>query len=166
MDCPICKKTGINEETIKCPDCNSDLEAFHHLKAIEKSNKNKFIAIIILIVLLIAIILVWVFTALSDKETISKKENEQTIQLLKTENDQLKPKIINLEKQINDLKKQLQEKKQKVKETTYNVKQDETLFLIARRIYGNGFKYDKIASDNNIKNPDFIIVGQKLKIYY
>ena len=47
-------------------------------------------------------------------------------------------------------------------EITYIVKAGDTLSAIAQRY---GTTYQKIASDNNIKNPDLIYVGQPLKIY-
>lgn len=45
---------------------------------------------------------------------------------------------------------------------TYVVKSGDTLTKIARKYETT---YQKIASDNNISNPNLIMVGQKLKIY-
>ncbi|MBC8489845.1 MAG: LysM peptidoglycan-binding domain-containing protein [Bacteroidetes bacterium] len=53
-----------------------------------------------------------------------------------------------------------------MKEKIYIVNEGETLFSIAKKIYGNGFKYVDLAKDNNIQDPDIIVVGQKLTIYY
>ena len=47
------------------------------------------------------------------------------------------------------------------KTVTYTVKKGDTLSSIAERY---GTTYQKIAKDNGIKNPNFIKVGQKLKI--
>lgn len=46
----------------------------------------------------------------------------------------------------------------------YTVVRGDTLWAIAKRYYGNGSQYPKIAKANNIKNPDIIHVGQKLLI--
>lgn len=48
--------------------------------------------------------------------------------------------------------------------TTYMVKQGDTLWLIAKKITGDGSNYKAIATKNNITNPDKIYVGQKLVI--
>lgn len=46
----------------------------------------------------------------------------------------------------------------------YTVVKGDTLWGIAKRFYGKGNQYPKIAKANNIKNPDIIHVGQKLLI--
>ncbi len=51
--------------------------------------------------------------------------------------------------------------KQPIKELVYKVKKGDTLIGIAKKY---NTTYQKIAKDNNIKNPDLIIVGQKLII--
>ena len=47
---------------------------------------------------------------------------------------------------------------------SYVVKQGDTLWLIAKKITGDGSNYKVIATKNNIINPDKIYVGQKLVI--
>lgn len=47
---------------------------------------------------------------------------------------------------------------------SYVVKQGDTLWLIAKKLTGDGGNYKAIASKNNITNPDKIYVGQKLVI--
>lgn len=46
----------------------------------------------------------------------------------------------------------------------YTVVRGDTLWGIAKRYYGNGNQYPRIAKANNIANPDIIHVGQKLLI--
>ena len=52
------------------------------------------------------------------------------------------------------------------KETTYTVKKGDCLWNIAKKMYGNGADYKKIASANGgkIKNPNLIYPGQVLTI--
>ena len=52
-------------------------------------------------------------------------------------------------------------KKSTTKTVTYTVKRGDTLSEIAKKY---GVSYKTIAKDNNISNPNFIKVGQKLKI--
>lgn len=52
----------------------------------------------------------------------------------------------------------------KVIPKTYIVKKGDTLWKIAKLQLGNGNLYNKIAQINNIKNPNLIYPGQKLKI--
>lgn len=47
---------------------------------------------------------------------------------------------------------------------SYVVKQGDTLWLIAKKLTGDGSNYQAIAIKNNISNPDKIYVGQKLVI--
>src|SRR5690606_25788237 len=49
---------------------------------------------------------------------------------------------------------------------TYTVKKGDTLWAIAKKYYGNGAQYKKIANANKklIKNPNLIHIGWKLKI--
>lgn len=47
---------------------------------------------------------------------------------------------------------------------TYTVVKGDSLYAIARKFYGNGNEYNKIATVNNIKNPNLIHPGQVLVI--
>ena len=47
---------------------------------------------------------------------------------------------------------------------SYVVKQGDTLWLIAKKVTGDGSNYKAIAQKNGITNPDKIYVGQKLVI--
>lgn len=48
--------------------------------------------------------------------------------------------------------------------SSYVVQQGDTLWLIAKKVTGEGSNYKAIAQKNNITNPDKIYVGQKLVI--
>ncbi len=44
----------------------------------------------------------------------------------------------------------------------YDVKKGDTLWVISERYTGDPFNYPIIASDNEIKNPHFILPGQRI----
>ena len=46
----------------------------------------------------------------------------------------------------------------------YTVIKGDSLWAIAKKYYGSGHLYPKIAKANNIENPDIIYIGQKLLI--
>lgn len=48
---------------------------------------------------------------------------------------------------------------QKVTTNTYTVVEDDTLWDIAVRAYGDGFRWIEIAKANNLENPDLIFPG-------
>ena len=47
---------------------------------------------------------------------------------------------------------------------SYVVKQGDTLWLIAKKLTGDGSNYKAIAQKNNITNPDKLLIGQRLVI--
>ena len=98
----------------------------------------------------------------------SIEKDSQELAQLQTELDNKQKQNETLMMQNKELKAQLDKKvEEKAKrEKTYVVKSGETLFTIARKVLGNGYKYQDIAKDNNISNPDILITGQKLVIYY
>ncbi len=68
-------------------------------------------------------------------------------------------------KKVNDIKtKRENEIIPKSGSTTYIVKYGDTLYNIAKAIYGDGNKYMEIATKNNIANPNRIYEGQVLSI--
>lgn len=46
----------------------------------------------------------------------------------------------------------------------YKIKKGDTLWDIAKRIYGDGRRYKELAEFNNIANPNMIIAGKTLQI--
>ena len=169
MDCPVCNSSGIADESKKCPHCNADFKAFQLTKKIEQTGKNRllfgWIAAILFFLVLIALIVFFVITPQADQP--SEKETQE-VALLKAEFDKVKKQNESLLAKNNELTTQLNKKvEEKAKrEKTYVVESGETLFTIARKVLGNGYKYQDIAKDNNISDPDIITTGQKLVIYY
>lgn len=54
--------------------------------------------------------------------------------------------------------------KEKVSETVYTVKSGDTLGKISKKYYGEIKKWIMISTYNRLKNPNLILVGQKLRI--
>ena len=48
--------------------------------------------------------------------------------------------------------------------TIYTVKKGDCLWNICKKHYGSGSKYKEVAKANNIKNPDLIYPGQKIRL--
>jgi len=46
----------------------------------------------------------------------------------------------------------------------YDVKKGDSLWKIASRVYGDGYKWQLIARENNLSDPDQIEIGQKLMV--
>jgi len=84
-----------------------------------------------------------------------------TIQELESDRDALKKEIA----QLKSAPKQKVVEGHGAQTTTHIVQEGESMYAIARKYYGNGMKYEKIAKDNNISDPSSIVNGQKLLIY-
>jgi putative chitinase len=52
----------------------------------------------------------------------------------------------------------------KITTGSYTVKKDDTLWEIAVRAYGDGYKWTEIAKANNLANPDYIFSGNVLTL--
>ncbi len=52
----------------------------------------------------------------------------------------------------------------KISDLVYVVKNNESLWDIALRSYGDGYKWVEIAKANNLQNPDVLVEGTNLKI--
>lgn len=169
MDCPVCNSSGVTDESKKCPHCNADFEAFQLTKKIEKTSKNKllfgWIAAILFFCALVVLILFFVMTPTTNQP--SEKETQELIQLKADINNTQKQNesLLSKNKELTaQLDKKVEEKAKR--EKIYIVNAGESLFTIARKVLGNGYKYQDIAKDNNISDPDILITGQKLVIYY
>lgn len=170
MKCPICKTEGITETINNCPNCHSDLEGFRLTGSLEKSFKQRLYFGIIASILFIAVLLIWIVSDVAAK-------NEQTTELQSqtaTEQSFSQKQLIieqdnaNLEAENAALKKQLLSlnKEQEKREKKYIIQPGESLYFIARKVYGNGYKYVDLARDNNIAEPGKVRAGQELIIYY
>ncbi len=184
MDCPICQHTGIEDGTQRCPKCGSDLEAFNYLSKIDSHTKKQRKTIWLLGFVSFIFLIGFIITFSSIEGTPEKDSDvNKQLELLKNENEQLQTTINDLDQQLkavkDDISKQQSENKETGEEIAsepatltkegnisdyYVVKQGETLSYIAEKMLGDANKYPKIANENNISDPNFIVVGQELNI--
>lgn len=73
-------------------------------------------------------------------------------------------KSLNQDKKVVSTGNNSRTSEKKITATTYTVKKGDTLSAIARKFYGNANQYQKLATYNNIKNPNIIRIGQLIKI--
>jgi len=171
MDCPICNFREITEPTMVCPRCNSDLEAILLTRKIGRKNMN-LIVFGIIVSALAFVCLVFLIIGIINKGDMTKKSEitmtPEEVTALKGDIENIR--AVNSELQITntDLLSKLSamEKANAKREQIYLVREGESLFNIARKILGNGYKYLDIARDNNITDPDKLLTGQKLIIFY
>ncbi|MCK4569325.1 MAG: LysM peptidoglycan-binding domain-containing protein [Bacteroidales bacterium] len=169
MDCPICNYKGLDVDATNCPSCNADLSAFLAIDAVETSMKKQkrttLIFIILFILACMACVVIYFLastygTAAEDADKLATYETE--IQAMKTENQQLKTLNANLLEENKKLKEEIE--KAPSAQVKHMIRYGETLYIIARNYLGNGDLYPKIAADNDIENPDFIIAGAEIII--
>jgi len=74
------------------------------------------------------------------------------------------PKTKSIESGIKTVAKIEKTNEQKSLDTIYTVKSGDTLWSIAERFYGSGYKWTEIAKENQLENPDYITPNQTLNI--
>lgn len=165
MECPVCKKSGLSEDVFTCPECKSDLSVLQTFGKVRKTSRTRLILAIVLGIVLLLVVVAWIISwpsagseedvriAAAEEQVATPDETRRTAGL-----EQLREENARLKRELEEL--------QAKEEASYTINYGETLFGIARKIYGNGFKYRDIAEINNIENPDSITAGRKLTIYY
>jgi len=171
MECPVCNASGLPDNAKKCTKCNSDLEAFLLTQKINKSTRNRLNFGIIAATLFVILLIVWIISLTIQTNTDEKDSGVTEVQEfsgINAELENVKNENIKLKAENSELSQKLTEATtpEPRREETYIIKEGETLFSIARKIYGNGLKYVDLAKDNNIQEPDKLIAGNKLIIYY
>lgn len=170
MKCPVCKTDGIQTSDKSCSHCHSDLEAFQITGSLKKSFRKRLYFGVTASVLFIAILLMWIVfdaSAKNNEPTAVQKQSDteaswqEKLQLMELKTAKLNDENTSLKERLA----KLQEKSVK-RQKNYEVQYGESLFTIARKVYGNGYRYQDLAKDNNITDPEQIKVGQVLVIYY
>lgn len=170
MKCPVCNYNEIKEGTKMCPECGTDLEAFQTIEKIKKCKKKGNLFLIILGILsaifLVACILIYV--SFNNKVKTAEDETLQAnteINKLTTQIDQKNSEISTLNEKISEIQAKVIEA-EKIENKVHIVGENETLSIIAKKYFGNEDMYPKLACDNDLIDPDFILTGQKIYIYY
>ena len=171
MECPVCHSTALSNDTKICPDCHADLNAVLLTYKIERTEKQRLYFGLVASGLLVILIVVWLVLGISGNGSGRAKTKDMTVEefsdiktkLENSKNENMKLKVENdkLTARISAM-----ETEKAPRQEIYSVKPGESLFTIARKLLGNGYKYKDIAKDNNIENPDKLVVGQQLIIKY
>lgn len=180
MNCPVCKTADLDAKVSECPNCKSNLSAFYQIDGINKKLKNQKNYIIALAVIVVLVVIGWgVSSQMQTKvKTVVKieKEDNSAMKSLTEENESLKVNIQALENKIEESKlndnivaKEMAvedelEKENDFAERIYIVKEGETLYRIAKKELGDGYLYKKIAKENDIADPNKVLIGTELKI--
>lgn len=76
----------------------------------------------------------------------------------------VEPKEKTVEQDNEQTKQQSQETTEKITGDSYTVQPGDSLWDIAVRTYGDGYKWPQLAQTNNLANPDLIYPGTKLAL--
>ena len=125
--------------------------------------------IIILSVLLLVVVVAWMVSGFS-RPAIGDSaldELQQEKELLQTELESVKSMNVRLFNENSKLKEAatMQQPVTEKKTWEYTVQSGESLYGIARKVYGDGDRYVDLMRDNNITDPAANKVGQKLIIH-
>ncbi len=171
MDCPVCHSTLPSDASNKCPNCNADLDGILLTYKIEQTAKRRLLYGAITTALLAIFVLLWIIIGVSsgnseanrNKDTSLEEFSDMKAKLEESKNENIKLKVEN-----KDLTEKLKNIENEIasRHETYIVQPGESLFVIARKILGNGYKYVDIAKDNNISDPNKLVAGQQLIINY
>jgi hypothetical protein len=162
FNCPVCNKSGLPDYTkiqTICPQCNSDLKAFFLLHSISKPKSSKTILFglggVAIIVCVFAILY---FNSVSDKKQIVNENLNTVLQF----QDSIKMIHLATEKE----QKLQTETKSSKKEIViqYKIRNGDCLSMIAESFYCDWRMYKKIETDNNLKQPYILKIGQILII--
>ena len=170
MKCPVCQAEGLPDELDQCPQCESRLDVFQVTRRIARGRNRLLSVTVILAIVLVALLLYWLLQGPAERpkdDRVNQAAISQTASL-KAELKKLSDEKEQLLKEVSDLKEALAQKPEEPakRKKEYIVQNGETLFSIARKVYGNGFRYVDIAKDNNLNDPAQITTGQKLIVYY
>lgn len=163
MNCPICKKAGLADEALTCPQCNSDLSQFHLITSIENKlatiNKIRIMTIFTLAIIVIGYSVFYFAT----KKLENNNKNDSSTSTHKNLVDSTafyRHKYFLASQTIDSLKNS----KPSTTIIQYKVRAGDNLSTIAYKFYSDVSKARKLAQENELKNSNLIIVNQILKI--
>jgi len=175
MNCPICNYTEIKIDTQNCPNCSSDLSLINNIKQLSNNtnkNKNIFIFIFSILITIILILLFYVFnnSAKSNEADTPIANNYTETELIKKNTETPSDKYVLNKDTVSELEKTTENNTINEgisvghKEQTYIVQENDNLWMIAEKFYGDGYQFKKIAEDNKLKKPYALRVGKTLII--
>ena len=179
MKCPVCQ-TSNSDHVSNCIECNSDLEAYSQINFLDDQIKTKTRIVMALGAFLGALVLSGAFLFMNMSSTETTDNTSEDINKYKGD-------VIILEAQVKDLNSQLSKAESKLKslesadgdsqgaqETakegsepmskTHTVQEGESLWSISSDHYGDGNKYTQIVQQNQITDPNLIVVGLTLTL--
>lgn len=157
LNCPVCGNAGLGDYTttpLNCPQCKSDLKAFLLLKTISVPKRSSHNLVVIRLSLLALLFCILYFN--------TNNKNQQLILTQNSIQDSLKlsSSIAIPEQKISHLN----ESKQNETFIKYKVKKGDCLSKIATFFFNDWRKFKEIETDNNLRKPYILKVGQTLTI--
>lgn len=184
MNCPVCNTPDVNTDAAECPQCKSDLEIFRLLSDAGKQHQVQKRLTGLLGILFAVAVVGWASakisssgktdisdnataSAVSEETNAAAEENNTEFLALKNENEALKSEIRTLNEKITSLNQEISSFKTNASEggaIIHIVQKGESLWKIAVKYFGDGYKFSKIAKDNGLKEESLLHEGIKLKI--
>lgn len=172
MNCPICEKKGIDDESPYCPQCNTELTPFFLIKKVRnkqsdleninkeskkkvesyKTKYNTFLVISLLLFVCFIVLCTWNCWGVNNEKpnTSNAETNSSSINI-----DSLKGLLLQKDKSIdilNDSISSIKNETYKSDVFMYVVKRRDNLSKIASFFFGDGNAYHKIMEDNQLEN--------------
>ena len=170
MECPVCHHKNVPTGARECPNCHSDLESFRLIQDLEKGYRIRRNVNYILGIITVVLLILWIGSIFYLNNKYSGIQEEAAtlkvqVETLVAEKQDLIKENERLQQQNIQLELTLKQRPSKPEVIRHVVKPGETLFLIAEKYFDDGHQYKKIVCDNQLDDPDFIVVGQVLYIY-
>jgi len=176
MNCPVCKCNGLVENTIICPQCESDLSGYILLENIknqqgkleegqkvlssevlnEKAKKRNLTILSSALLIVCLGFMIRLYTIQSDKVIADNKA--------KNLSDSLIAVIEEKDTQIENLENENTNGKKENISVKYVVKRGDNLMKIARFFYNDKTRYKDIIETNNLIRKAPILIGDTLTI--
>jgi hypothetical protein len=161
-NCPVCNKVGLpdfkNQHTI-CPQCNSDLKPYLILHSNVIIKPNSIIITITTAVVIIAILFaLFYYNSANEKQRLIS-ENLENVNALQDSIKTLQAgfiQFINTQSRISTVGTKIT--------IAYKIKKGDCSSKIAEFFYNDWRMYKKIETDNNLKEPYILKIGQTLNI--
>ena len=164
MDCPICKKSQLEDGAVQCPECNSDLGSLLLIDEIANKHGNlRKAGFLLAILLLIAIgALATSYANRSNSQADSLTSVEEPTEATDDKDAKINELAIQVEEQqmeIDRLNGEIEEIAASANskraasakgEQLHVVQPGESLWTISKKYYGKGSRHNEIANNNDL----------------